>query len=150
MSITFRKLTDSDIDACLSILKENYPEEKDKHWADVLLKDINNVLNKAYPSDFFIVMQNEITVGFGCWMENGHPNVYSLTWINILPAEQGKGIGKALVRELEKTISDKNKQSFHITLKTNKPMFYYKLGYKTVAREGDDDVMARKFTFELL
>lgn len=145
MSITFRKLTDSDIDACLSILKENYPEEKDKHWADVLLKDINNVLNKAYPSDFFIVMQDGIIVGFGCWMEDGHPNVYSLTWINILPNEQGKGIGKALVCELEKIIAKEKKQSFHITLKTNKPMFYNKLGYKTVAKEGEDDVMARKF-----
>lgn len=127
-------------------MKENYPEEKDKHWEVVLRKDIENVLNKAYPSEYLVVMRDEIIIGFGCWMQNGYQSVFSLTWINISPKEQGKGIGKALVRELEKEIIKNNKIPLHITLQTIKPIFYYKLGYRTVAHKDGDAVMLRKIT----
>lgn len=145
MSLTFQKLTASDIDACLSILKENYPEEKDRCWQIVLRKDIENVLNKAYPSEYLLAILNESIVGFGCWMENGHPTVYCLTWINVTPKEQGKGIGKALVQELETAILKANRNTSYITLLTTKPVFYERLGYKKISKQGENDLLVKKF-----
>lgn len=149
MQITFRKLTESDIDICLGIMKENYPDEKDKLWQDMLPKDLSDVLNKVYPSDCLLAIRDDIIIGFGCYIQlkrqpNGiNKNVYKLTWINISPKEQGKGIGRQLVIELEKSIKECTVGEFNITIETDKPLFYEKLGYNTFFKIVDKYIMAK-------
>ena len=147
MDTTFRKLTASDIDTCLSIMMENYPREEDKHWQALIQTDLAEVVAQKYPSECLLVLCEGIAVGFGCSIKNSEsPAIYALTWINILPSYQGRGIGKALIRELEKNIISQNKGRLTIMLQTDKPAFYTKLGYKTASMGNGKDVMSRKFS----
>lgn len=150
MQITFRKLTPSDIDACLGIMKENYPAEYEKHWEDVLPKDLSDILNQVCPSGCLLALLDEAIIGFGCYSKykektNAQENIWGLTWVNISPLQQGKGIGIKLIKELERTIKQYDTEKFHIVLETTKPAFYRKLGYKTYRMSGVNDVMAKHF-----
>lgn len=143
MNLTFQNLTDSDIPFCLDILKENYPEKYD-YWKDYLLKDISDTSNKVYPSEFLVVIRDEVIIGFGAYLQIFNQNtVYKLTWINIPPKEQGKGIGRQLVTELEKRIKEYNEGKCTIILETDKPIFYNKLGYTTYYKKEDAEMMCR-------
>lgn len=144
MKITFRKLTDSDINTCLSIVHENYPQD-DKLWDNVLRNDVSDAMNKKYPSEFILIMRDEIIIGFGCYMSIIPLNLYRLSWINILPSEQGNGFGKMLVGELERCVNQENKKDFTITLETDKPLFYKKLGYVTTAKYDISTIMKKNF-----
>ena len=144
MNLTFRNLTDSDISFCLDILKENYPQEKYDYWKDFLLKDISDTSNKVYPSEFLVVIRDEVIIGFGAYLQLHNQNTtYKLTWINIPPKEQGKGIGRQLVTELEKRIKEYNKGKCTIILETDKPIFYNKLGYATYYKKEDGEMMVK-------
>lgn len=144
MNLSFRKLLSSDIASCLDIVKQNYPSEKDKFWQNILPNDLSDILNKKYPSECLILTKDEITIGFGCYVEDKkQKNIYTLTWINILPAEQRKGIGKQLVSELEKDIKKNNRQQVHIVLETDKPDFYKKLNYITFHKNNKNDIMIK-------
>lgn len=147
MSLIFRNLTDSDIPFCLDILKENYPHEQYDYWKDFLLRDISDMLNKTYPSDFLVVIKDEIIIGFGAYLQlYNQNNVYKLTWINIPPREQGKGIGRQLVIELEQRIKTYNKGKFTIILETDKPIFYQKLGYGVYYKKKDSQMMCKSIS----
>lgn len=139
MDILFRKLTEDDIPSCLLILHENYPDER---WERIFEKDISDVMNKMYPSEFLVVIHNEIIIGLGCYLQQTSC-AYCLTWVNIIPSHKGKGIGRKLVRELERRIKQDNSQWYYITLETDKPIFYQKIGYRAVYKNGDKDVMAK-------
>lgn len=141
MKLTFRELAHEDIPSCIEILKLNYPSEH--FWVDTLIKDIQDVFNKLYPSEFIVVLLEEKIVGFGCQLENGFKNVYCITWINISPSYQGKGIGKLLVTELERRIRAHGSDMGYIALETDKPIFYEKLGYKTIRKKEEKDIMAK-------
>lgn len=150
MEISFKELKATDIETCLSIMKENYPSEEDKHWHNLLPNDLTDILNQKYPSQCLVVLLGEVPVGFGCYIQhkektNLQENIYALTWINILPKEQGKGIGKQLVIELEECISIIELRNYHIILETDKPTFYQKLGYKTFKKNKGNDVMDKYF-----
>ena len=147
MQITFREPTIDDIAPCVNIIKEIYQEKK---WEEILPKDISDVLNKVYPSKFLVVSINDTIVGFGCYIklppEFPSPNItYKLTWINIIPKEQGKGIGKKIVYELQKHIKSECKENFFVILETDKPSFYKKIGYETYSKNGDNDFMQKFF-----
>lgn len=146
MNLTFRNLTDLDIPFCLDILKENYPQDYN-YWKDFLFKDITDTLNKLYPSEFLVVIRDEVILGFGAYLQIfNQNNVYKLTWINIPPQEQGKGIGKQFVGELERRIKEYNKDKSTIILETDKPIFYEKLGYSTYYKKDDGVMMVKSMT----
>jgi GNAT superfamily N-acetyltransferase len=83
-------------------------------------------------------------------------NAYDLYWMAVTPAEQGKGLGKALVRWLEAEvrtlggrmiiIETSSQPRYHPTRQ-----FYVRLDYKEVARipdfykPGDDRVIYAKY-----
>lgn len=121
MNLTFRPLTPSDLDSCLAILKENYPTDFE-YWKPFLLRDVS-------VEYFLVVLRGNVLVGFGAYipLEN-QPSIYRLVWINVPPKEQGGGIGKALVLELENIIK-LNHGACRVILETDKPRFYEKIGY---------------------
>lgn len=143
--ITFRKLVEADFNACLSIFQENYP---DVYSPNDLRIDISDVLNKAYASDFLVALRDDIIIGFGC-QHIKKPNLFRISWVNITPKEQGKGIGRDLVLELEKIVRIQNKQFFQIILETDKPIFYNKLGYTTHSQDGNKCHMIKFFRKKL-
>lgn len=150
MEISFRELKPTDIEICLSIIKQNYPLEEDRHWQDLLPKDLTDMLNQKYPSLCLLVLSGETAIGFGCYTKykektNLQENVYGLTWINIIPKEQGKGIGRQLVAELEDCIRVLELRNYHVILETDKPLFYQKLGYKTFRTNKANSVMDKYF-----
>lgn len=124
-------------------MKENYPQDNERFWDAVLEKDIKDVLNKEYPSMFLVATLNESIVGFGCYLDFQSLNRYKISWMNISPNMQGKGIGRLLVKELEKCIMENSTQNFSIILETDKPVFYKKLGYKKYGKNKDNDLMKK-------
>lgn len=147
--LSFREATEHDLESCISILQENYPDPKDRHWDEVFLIDFKDVLNKKYVSKFIIVQQNNLIVGFGCYIIL-RADMYKLSWINIIPSYKNKGIGTLLVKELEqdviKNISSSAKlHNINIVLETDKPSFYNKLGYTTFNEQNSKDFMVKSF-----
>lgn len=150
MKPEFREITSNDIDACVDIVKLIYPKDSEEKYHQALFKDISDVLNKAYPSKCLVALIEGKIVGFGCYVkidpQTTTPNIfYKLTWININPKEQGRGIGKKLVNELEGCIRQECKEDFSIILETDKPDFYRKSGYDIYTKNGDNDCMQKVF-----
>lgn len=143
MEVIFRNITNSDIDGCLDILKEKYSGEQYDFFRGVLLKDISSFLDKSSPVTFLVVEKNESIIGFGTFTPTNQNNVYQLIWINISKPEQGKGLGKQLIVELENKIKESNNDKFTIVLETDKPVFYEKLGYKTFNKKEGNDLMMK-------
>lgn len=148
MNLSFRELISEDIAECLSIVKEIYTEEKHKEAWDILPKDLSDVLNKVYPSKCLVALTDKQIVGFGCYVKVdpkiSHSNIfYKLTWINIHPKKQKKGIGKKLVNELEKHIKEECKEYCSAILQTDKPEFYKKLGYEIYDKNEGNDCMQK-------
>lgn len=144
MEPTFRELTAFDILSCMEIMKENYPQDNERFWDAVLEKDIKDVLTKQYPAMFLVAILNEAIVGFGCYVHFENLNLYRLSWINIPPKEQGKGIGSLMVKELEKYIMKSIKKESRISLETDKPIFYEKLGYDYSYMNSENSMMVKK------
>lgn len=131
--LSFRDASDNDIDIFISIMQENYPDPKDRHWDKILYNDFKDVLSKKYVSKFIIVLLDNIILGFGCYMIL-RADMYKLSWINIMPAYKKQGIGTELVKKLEadilKVIPRGIKlKNVNIVLETDKPVFYNKIGY---------------------
>lgn len=148
MKLSFRELASNDIDACLAIVKKIYTKESEKESWNVLPKDLSGVLNKAYPSKCLVAAIKNKIIGFGCYIKIDEklsaPNIfYKLTWINIHPKYQGKGVGKSLVSELERHIGIHCKENLSVILETDKPGFYGKLGYETYNKNGENDLMQK-------
>lgn len=148
MKLSFKEFVKSDIYSCLEIVKEIYTKESEKELSDILRNDLSDVLNKAYPSKCLVVRSGNSIVGFGCYVKVDEkistPNIfYRLTWINIHPKEQGNGIGRKLIRELEKLIEADCKKDLSIILQTDKPGFYTKSGYEVYGKNGENDLMQK-------
>lgn len=143
MSISFREASNNDVEACIRIMQENYPELTERHWAQVLKDDFKDVLNKKYISKFLLAIHDNTIVGFGCYMIL-RTDMYKLSWINIMPSYKKQGIGTELVKKLEADVRQSVSRSIklkniNIVLETDKPIFYNKLGYTTFnEREGND------------
>lgn len=88
-------------------------------------------------------MRENTIVGFGAYTPlEDQPNIFRLIWINVPAKEQGRGIGKALVVELEKKIKE-NHGTCRIVLETDKPIFYQKIGYTSYHKQGTNDLMVK-------
>ena len=150
MNLTFRELEIGDIDSCSHVVQQIYASENEKGHSAILRLDLMEVINKVYPSKCLVSLVDDAVVGLGCYIKveenSNNPNViYKLTWVNILPAYQGKGVGKRLVDELEWNIRKECKEDFSVVLDTDKPKFYEKLGYITYDKNEKGDVMYKSF-----
>ena len=87
---------------------------------------------------FLIVERNEKPVAFAAYSLIEPENlVYKLEKLYVLPSEQGKGTGKALIREVMKIAKDLGGKTMELNVNRNNPAyhFYRKLRfevYKTV------------------
>ena len=134
-NLSFRRLDPSDLFPCLSILKENYPETYE-YWKQFFIRDVSSVY-------FLVAMREDTLVGFGAYLPlENQPNIFRLIWINVPPKEQGRGIGKALVTELERKIK-LNYGTCMVVLETDKPVFYNKLGYSSYQKNWESDLMIK-------
>ena len=109
--------------------------------------------------DYNVVVVETMDGGMGGYMTWGPTplaeGAYDLYWMAVSPREQGRGLGKELVRWLERTVADLDgrliiietagQPKYHPT-----QQFYLGLGYKEVARvpdfykPGDDRIIYTK------
>ncbi len=132
--MTIRELKENDIPACADILMAVYNNEL---WQCRWTKETA----ESYLTDFF---EHKKFVGYAAEEENvliGALFAHEKIWWNnsevfieemfVAPEKQGKGIGTALLREVEKHIEEKGLAG--ITLTTNRyvpaPKFYEKNGF---------------------
>ena len=87
---------------------------------------------------FLIAERNETPVAFAAYSLTEPENlVYKLEKLYVLPSEQGKGTGKALIFEVMKIAKELGGKTLELNVNRNNPAyhFYSKLGfvvYKTV------------------
>ena len=101
---------------------------------NILLEQVQNKI------EFVIVYDETQPVGFASFgLEK--PGTYKLHKIYVLPSQQGKGTGRFMLDEIEKTIVGRG--AFSLLLNVNRQnkakSFYEKLGF-TVIREEDIDI----------
>ncbi|MCJ7644700.1 MAG: GNAT family N-acetyltransferase [Candidatus Aminicenantes bacterium] len=120
---------------------------------------IDVYLLKPGQKDYSVVVVETPDGGVGGYMTWGPTplaeGAYDLYWMAVSPKEQGRGLGKELVRWLERTVADLDgrliiietagQPKYHPTRQ-----FYLGLGYKEVARvpdfykPGDDRIICTK------
>lgn len=149
MEVTFRELIKDDIDFCQEIIREIYVKSSEREWPDILRRELSEVLGKAYPSKCIVALMGNAIIGLGCYVKVQDPStsniIYKLTWINISPKHQRTGVGIKLIGQLEEHIRRECKEDFYVTLETDKPDFYNKLGYTAYNKNGSNDVMEKFF-----
>ncbi|WP_276501522.1 GNAT family N-acetyltransferase [Terrimonas pollutisoli] len=114
-------------------------------------EQIDYMLNKMYNEntlreqlqndiEFVIIYDETRPVGFAAFgLEK--PGTYKLHKIYVLPSQQGKGTGRFMLDEIEKTIMQRGAISLLLNVnRQNKAKFFYeKLGF-TVIKEEDIDI----------
>lgn len=82
---------------------------------------------------FLIAERNETPVGFAAYSLTEPENlVYKLEKLYVLPSEQGKGTGKALIFEVMKIAKELGGKTLELNVNRNNPAyhFYSKLGFE--------------------
>lgn len=159
--LEFKDLRYSDVSPCLEIMRENYSiikkgkEIANGFWSDLFVKDFTSTIeqdNRFYRTKGRAGWLDNGLVCFGFYQESFiATSIYELSWINVLKKLQGNHIGKYLILDLEKQIAldeTNSETDFSILFQTDKPIFYEKLGYKTIYKIGEDDLMIKSFNME--
>jgi len=148
--IRIQKAENDDLDTVHRLAHEIWPSS----YLEILGKaQLDYMLDKIYslPSlehqfhvlkhSFIIVLDNVIPVGFASYSPHADTTVYHLNKIYVLPAQQGKNIGKTILD----FIIEETKKGGATTLQLNvnrynKALhFYEKQGFKII-REEDIDI----------
>ena len=132
-------------------------------------EQLDYMLNKMYKEDvlrqqmqkeidFIIVEDGSQPVGFASYgLEK--PGIYKLHKIYVLPSQQGKGTGRFLLDEIEKTIRSKGATSLllNVNRQNKAKTFYEKLNFHVIREEDidigegyfmNDYVMEKKFNHQ--
>jgi N-acetylglutamate synthase-like GNAT family acetyltransferase len=134
-----RKATQKDVPQILKIIRSNNP----KYPKRLMKKEIKEMFSRALLKPTYLIVEQERKI-IGCggftrsWADN---TIFNIFWINILPDFQGKGIGTRLIKGMVKTIKgikEKPKAKM-ITLSTNKPRLYKKIGFEKLGKKYDGD-----------
>jgi len=80
--------------------------------------------NRLAEPQCYVVEQNKSIVGFGSLNTVGE-----LEWLYVHPKHQGKGIAKALVRQLEKQVKKQGMQTITVLATNNALGFFKSVGY---------------------
>ncbi len=127
-----RAIKPSDIKAAAKIIELNYASQY--RWLDRenITAMFNNYIGKP---KYLVAEEKSNMVGFAGYIETWMDySVYNIFWVNVDPAHQGQGIGRALVTAVIKII--KKKKASLVLLTTNQPRFYRQFGFKTVMKFG--------------
>lgn len=146
--MTIRKALPEDVSLIHDLACQIWPSA----YGHILTQEqIDYMLNKMYNEktlleqlqnkiDFVIVYDETQPIGFAAFgLEK--PGTYKLHKIYVLPSLQGKGTGRFLLNEIEKTIVQRGGLSLLLNVnRQNKAKFFYeKLGF-TVIKEEDIDI----------
>jgi len=129
-----RLLKKNEINKVVKIVKENYSEK----WAKIYKPEIFAMFNnKESRPKYFVVEENKKLIGFAgycqSWMDY---QIYEITWINIIPEFQHKGIGTLLILKLIQKIKKEKTCSkpclILLTCENKLINFYTKFGFKLI------------------
>ena len=115
-----RKMKPGDIRTASKIVGLNYTKEYQRSSRTEM-----EAMFKKYVirPQYIVAEDNGKIVGLGgytqSWMDY---HVYTIFWVNVLPQEQRKGIGHALVKKIIENIKKENAKL--ILLSTDKPEYY--------------------------
>ena len=87
---------------------------------------------------FLIVEQDEEeAIGFASWSPAAEPGVYKLHKLYVLPGQQGKGLGRALLQYIFEAIKPEGATTLRLNVnRYNKArQFYEKMGFSVVKEE---------------
>ena len=135
----FRKAIKRDISQMFNIIKMNnktYPKR-------LALKELNEMFSKSLLKPTYIVAEDKgKIVAFNGYIRSWVDNlVVNFFWLNTHKDYMNKGIASKLVKDLIKRIrnpKEKPKAKI-ITISTRLPLFFRKLGFKTIKKNYDRD-----------
>jgi len=91
-------------------------------------------------SEFVIIYNRDEPVGFAAYFHY-RESVYKLDKIYVLPSEQGKGTGKALLDHIVDTVVKKGGRSLILNVnRYNKAKGFYEKNHFTIIDQGDFDI----------
>lgn len=135
----FRKARKRDISQMFNIITMNnktYPKR-------LALKELNEMFSKSLLKPTYIVAEDKgKIVAFNGYIRSWVDNlVVNFFWLNTHKDYMNKGIASKLVKDLIKRIrnpKEKPKAKI-ITISTRLPLFFRKLGFKTIKKNYDRD-----------
>ena len=135
----FRKAIKRDISQMFNIIKMNnktYPKR-------LALKELNEMFSKSLLKPTYIVAEDKgKIVAFNGYIRSWVDNlVVNFFWLNTHKDYMNKGVASKLVKDLIKRIrnpKEKPKAKI-ITISTRLPLFFRKLGFKTIKKNYDRD-----------
>lgn len=132
-TITYRKASENDIDYLLDLrTKTMNPHYADSHLPtdrETTLQRILYQFDKAY----IILLNNEPA---GLLKINKADDKTEILQLQIDPTQQGKGLGKMILKDILEEASKEEKTVELSVLKTNKAQHLYtRLGFKTVGED---------------
>ena len=135
----FRKARKRDISQMFNIIKMNnktYPKR-------LALKELNEMFSKSLLKPTYIVAEDKgKIVAFNGYIRSWVDNlVVNFFWLNTHKDYMNKGVASKLVKDLIKRIrnpKEKPKAKI-ITISTRLPLFFRKLGFKTIKKNYDRD-----------
>ena len=86
---------------------------------------------------FLIVEHEDEAIGFASWSATAEPGVYKLQKLYVLPGQQGKGLGRALLQYIFEAIQPEGASLLRLNVnRYNKArQFYEKMGFAVVKEE---------------
>lgn len=127
-----------------SIVGRNYSKRYGMYAAREILATFTNTV---IPPNYLVAEEKGTMLGFcgyiQSWMDYG---VYQIYWVNVLPEEQGKGIGTALVNAAVKKIKairGNNKATMILLTAKGKNVVFYKkkFGFKKLHLLDEDEYL---------
>ena len=129
----YKEFTEQDINSVIPLYIHYFNEFEDSNWTkETVYKRLHQMVSRE-DSFGLILMDDQITVGFamGYFEQFNDGKTYNLIEIVIAKNYQNKGLGTALMKELEKQVKDMG--AFEITLHAvndeEHDRFYGRLGY---------------------
>jgi putative acetyltransferase len=130
----------ADLDA-IAVLQERsimafgvpvYGEAKAKAWARLGFEFRHDLLG---PGGFWVAERGDRIVGVGGWSPDSlEPDVAWLRYLFVHPQTAGRGIGRRLVEEAERSAGAPRRQRLHVWSSLNAVGFYRTVGYRVRRR----------------
>ena len=116
------------------------PEQVD-YMLDMMYSEASLQKQMENGSRFIIIYRDETPVGFAAFFLYKMESIYKLDKIYILPDQQGKGTGQALLNQVIESVTEKGGRSLLLNVnRHNKARgFYEKNGFEII-EEGDFDI----------
>jgi putative acetyltransferase len=130
----------ADLDA-IAVLQERsimafgvpvYGEAKAKAWARLGFEFRHDLLG---PGGFWVAERGDRIVGVGGWSPDSlEPDVAWLRYLFVHPQTAGRGIGRRLVEEAERSAGAPRRRRLHVWSSLNAVGFYRTVGYRVRRR----------------